>query len=78
MKSWDTLHSTCNMVVDIARYRKPDEVHMMPVCCYYNLRRCLEHLWNHKSPGGVEQSSNIKCLLDSESRYRRRWCFDLS
>jgi len=75
MKSWDTLDSACNMVVDVTRYRKLDHVDMMPICCYYNLRISIEHLQNRKGLDGFEQSGDIKCLLDSEKRYRRRWCF---
>ncbi|KAF2731631.1 hypothetical protein EJ04DRAFT_554565 [Polyplosphaeria fusca] len=75
MKSWNTLDSTCIMVIDIARHRRIDQAEVMPICCYYNLRVAKEHLQNRERPGGPKRDKEIGYLLDSEKQYCKKWCF---
>lgn len=65
MKSWDTLDSACNIVVDIAPYHEIDKLDMLPATCYYNLRNSIEHLQNRNRNDDIEQSCDIKFLLES-------------
>jgi len=64
------------MTLDVAKWHGEEEIQVLPICCFYNLRAARQRMQErNKLIIDEALSRDIDSLLRAEEKYRKAWVF---